>query len=134
MKYLAYYENYLKSLAQELKLPIYDANGDNFINIKDYENILSVYFHGKIPENWKCINCTNCKYCINCKNCKWCTGCMNCTACTKCTGSHNGFVLMFNITGAKSNNTYKDIIIRPHKQTFMQKLLTPFMNLLYPLN
>ena len=48
MKYLAYYENYLKSLAQELKLPIYDANGDNFINIKDYENILSVYFHGKI--------------------------------------------------------------------------------------
>ena len=36
---------------------------------------------------------------------------MNCTACTKCTGSHNGFGLMFNITGAKSNNTYKDIIV-----------------------
>ena len=43
MKYLAYYENYLKSLAQELKLPIYDANGDIDIPILpgDHINIVA---------------------------------------------------------------------------------------------
>ena len=56
---------------------------------------------------------------------------MNCTACTKCTGSHSGFGLMFNVTGAKTNNTSKDIIIKPQKQTFMQKILAPFLNILY---
>ena len=131
MKYLAYYENYLKFLAEDLKLPIHDANGDGFTNIKDYENILSVYFHGKIPDNWKSTNCTHCKYCFNCKNCKWCTGCSYCTACTKCTGTYSGFGLMFAVNGAKSQVQSKDIVIRPQKQSFMQKILAPFMNLLY---
>lgn len=127
---LAYYENYLKLLAQDLTLPIHDVNGDNITNIEDYENILKVYFHGKIPINWKCTNCTKCKWCFKCKNCKWCIGCANSIACTKCTGTVNGFGYMFDITGAKLNQS-QDIIIQPFKQTFFQKIITPFISLMY---
>ena len=132
VKYLAYYENYLKLLADDLKLPITDANGDQLINITDYEKLLNVYFHGNIPENWKSYNCTKCKWCFNCKNCKWCTGCNGCVACTKCTGTVNGFGNMFDVSGAKSSMISQDIVIKPkqQKQNIIQKMLIPFMSLL----
>ena len=128
--YLAYYENYLKLVIADLNLPVTDTNGDSFINIEDYENILKVYFHGNIPVNWKCSNCTKCKWCFKCKNCKWCTGCNGCVACTKCTGTVNGFGHIFDITGAKCVMQSHDIIIRPSRPSFLQKILTPFMNML----
>lgn len=131
MKYLAYYENYLRLVAEDLNLPVTDVNGDNFVNISDYENILKVYFHGKIPENWKCSNCIKCKWCIQCRNCKWCTGCRNCVTCTKCTGTINGFGHMFDVTGAKSDLRSKDIIAYPSKPSFMQKLLSTFIKMMY---
>lgn len=131
MKYLAYYENYLKLVAEDLNLPVTDINGDNFINISDYENILSVYFHGKIPENWKSKNCVKCKWCFKCSNCKWCTGCKNCVACTKCTGTINGFGHMFDVTGAKSAMQSKDIILYQSKPSLMQKILSSFIKMMY---
>lgn len=130
-KYLAYYENYLKMVAHDLNLPVVDCNGDDIINIADYENILKVYFRGKIPENWKCKNCTKCKYCIGCNNCKWCTGCNGCVACTKCTGTINGFGHMFQVTGAKADKVTTDIIVRPKNQSILEKILNPFMKMLY---
>ena len=128
--YLAYYENYLKLVTQDLNLPVTDVNGDSFINIEDYENILKVYFHGSIPVNWKCSSCTKCKWCFKCKNCKWCTGCNGCVACTKCTGTVNGFGHLFNITGAKSVIQSQDVIVRPAKSSIIQKILMPFLNLM----
>lgn len=127
---IAYYENYLRFLAQDLTLPIHSFDGKD-INLEDYEHILKVYFHGKIPVNWKCTNCTKCKWCFKCKNCKWCTACVNSTACTKCIGIVNGFGYMFDVAGAKANIETHDIIAQPSKPTFFQKFISPFISFIY---
>lgn len=38
----------------------------------------------RIPLNWNCNNCTNCKWCVNCNNCKDCESCVDCASNTNC--------------------------------------------------
>ena len=70
----------------------------------------------ELSDNWKCIDCVNCKWCINCKNCVDCFNCVKCKNCNVC----------INCTDCKDNE-----YIYNCKHVYNSKFLTSASNRAY---